>query len=58
MEGKYWVKTWTAILAEICHQGSPQEKLGQEDLKERGGGIGEREGEREGEGEGERERKF
>ena len=33
MEGKYMVKTWTAILAEIFHPGSPQVNLWQEDLR-------------------------
>ena len=29
MEGKCLVKTWTAILAEIFHPGSPQLNMGQ-----------------------------
>ena len=33
MEGKYWVKTWTDLLSEIRHPGSPQVNLGQEDLR-------------------------
>ena len=33
MEGKFWVKTWTAILDLIFHLGSLQVKLGQEDLR-------------------------
>ena len=45
MEGKYCVKTWTAILAVIVHAGSPQVKLGHGDLRENEGGrSGEREG--------------
>ena len=44
---KYWVKTWMAILAEICHPGSPEGNLGQEDSREIvGGRCGEREKER------------
>ena len=42
-EGKFWIKTWTAVLPEICHPGSLQEKSGQEDMREREGGGGERE---------------
>ena len=48
-DGKYWLKTWTAILAEICHSGSPQVNLGWEDLREIEGwrrGERERDGER------------
>ena len=33
MERKCWEKTWTALLAEIWHPGSPQVNLGQEDLR-------------------------
>ena len=46
MEGKYWVKTWTVILAETCQRGSPQENLGQEDLREKKVGYVEREREK------------
>ena len=43
-EGKYCVKTWTAILAEVLIPGSPQVNLGQKDLREsEGGRSGERE---------------
>ena len=38
-EGKYWVKTWTAVLADICHPGSPKVKLGQENYRENEGWI-------------------
>ena len=51
MEGKCWVKTWTAIMAEIFHPGTPPVTMGQEDLIESEGG-------RRGETESERERRF
>ena len=38
MEEKYMVTTWTAFLAEIFHQGSPQVNMGQEDLRDNEGG--------------------
>ena len=59
MNGKYWVKTWMDILAEICHPGSPQMNLSQEDSREMKGEVEwerVRETERE-RGERERERK-
>ena len=33
LEGKCCVKPWAATLAEICHQGSAQVNLGQDDLR-------------------------
>jgi len=39
MVGKCWVKTWTAILAEIFSPVSPQEILGQEDSRESEGEV-------------------
>ena len=38
MEAQYWVKIWTAVLAEICHPRSPQVNFGQEDSRESEGG--------------------
>ena len=58
MKGKCWVKTWTALQAEIFHSGSPQVFLGQQDSRESEGGRsggGERPRETESEKETERE---
>ena len=50
MEGKYWVKTWTAIMVEICLPGTTNVKLVHEDSRKiEGGKFAEREGERENE---------
>ena len=48
MEGKCWVKTWTALLAVIFHPGSPHINLEKQDLRENEEGRNrERERERE-----------
>ena len=38
LEGKYMVKTWTSLLAEIFHPGSPKLIMGQQDSREIEGG--------------------
>ena len=42
-QGKFWVRIWSAILAEIIHQSTKQVTLGQENLREIQGGIRDRE---------------
>ena len=43
MEGKFCLRTWTAILAEVIHPTSPKVNLGQEYSREsEGGGSAER----------------